>query len=577
MKLRNIIYSLSLLVGVLTLGSCVNDDDVCLPEGKTQVIFTLVLQDNVKAATRVGDETWNNYTPKEDGVEYDNYIDLNNLQVLVFGSDDTYKGTLADMVYTAKGAKDPDKYEATAYEYIGTAPSDISAGTYKFVILANCAKVNATSTTTLASLNDLAYNLFADSGNTQYIPMWGVKEAPLTLVAGARQELGTIGLLRAMSKVNVKLTGNALSDHYTIKDVTVSRYNKSGYTLPTGAATVASTEVLNLDASIHVNASAATNKKFTAAEGATELTFYLTDYDNWGTGATPAGLIVTLTKTNDATYENTFTDYPLQFQDYVKTGENAGTVDKNGQKYNIIRNHLYRFNITHVSDDGKLYVDPTVLPWEDADPLTYTINMSTSMRLFDSWLYRYDTDNTYGWGGTDADAAYNHWNESYMVVSNGRDTETERPLRSPQIQLVTTCSSPNTFELYVDNSDFEIIQAVKNTTGVVTDYTASTNGTLSIAAGPDVYTYFYIVPKEGVTFTSENSKAHVFLYYNDSVLGKQEMTFNYGAFPGYSDDSSEIWVYYVSETAYDAGKIDDDNAFMKMYYQDSINPLVPVP
>ena len=44
MKLRNIIYSLSLLVGVLTLGSCVNDDDVCLPEGKTQVIFSRVLR-----------------------------------------------------------------------------------------------------------------------------------------------------------------------------------------------------------------------------------------------------------------------------------------------------------------------------------------------------------------------------------------------------------------------------------------------------------------------------------------------------------------------------------------------------
>lgn len=566
MKLRNIIYSLSLLVGVLTLGSCVNDDDVCLPDGKTQVIFSLVLQDNVQGTTRAGDETWNNYTPKEDGVENDNYIDLDNLQVLVFDNSGAFKGTLADLSYTPKDITS-DLYEYTEYEYVGTAPSGISAGTYKFVILANCPKQTVTDIT---ELNSLTYNLFADSGNTQYIPMWGVREATLTLVAGARQKLEEkIGLLRAMAKVNLKLSQDVINEGYTIKDVTVTHYNKSGYTLPTGAATATATENLNLDASIHVNASAATNKQFEAAD-VTDFSFYLTEYDNWGEGATPAQLIVTLGKKEGETITyNTFTDYPIQFRDYVKDGDDKGTVDTNGTKYNIIRNHLYKFNIFHVTDDGPLYVKPTVADWKDVDPLSYKIDASTNMRLFDSWLYRYDTD-----GDLTADN-YGNWATSHMLVSSNVDASSNpanRPLQSPQIQLVTsTTVTGASFELYVDNTDFEIVHAVKNEVGVVTGYEASTEGTLSIAAGEDVYTYFYIMPKAGVT--PSNPVAKVFLYYIDPVLGKQEMPFNYGSLPGYSDDSSEIWVYYVAPDDYKYV----EGSVLKMYYQDSKNPLVPTP
>ena len=99
---------------------------------------------------------------------------------------------------------------------------------------------------------------------------------------------------------------------------------------------------------------------------------------------------------------------------------------------------------------------------------------------------------------------------------------------------------------------------------------------LHIAAGEEVYTYFYIVPKADATFGADDIVAKVFLYYNDPVLGKQEVTYNNNALPGYSDDSSEFWVYYASDTAYDAGQIDETNKFMKMYYKDSKNPLVPV-
>ena len=230
------------------------------------------------------------------------------------------------------------------------------------------------------------------------------------------------------------------------------------------------------------------------------------------------------------------------------------------------RNHVWI--VYSYFEGGKLYINPVVADWIDAPTLDYTIDMSTNMRLFDSWLYRYDTDNN-----------YNNWNESYVAVSSGRvetpvapEVVAGRPLRSPQIQLVT--SGSGTFELTIDNNDFEIVRANKNDVGVVTSYEASTDGKLSIATGQNVYTYFYIVPKAGVT--PSNPVAKVWLIYNDPVLGPQKVTFNNNSLPGYSDDSSEIWAYYVAPADYSnsepstlAGKL------LKMYYQDYNHPLVP--
>lgn len=558
MKLRKFLYGLTLMLGCFAFAACVNDEDgQCLSDGKTQtqVLFSLSLKENTKALPRADNETWNDYNPKDTGVEYDNYIDLDNVQMLLFKASGDYAGTLGSMTYSKTGEN--------KYEYIGTAPADIAVGDYKFVVLANCADAGLTvGTSTIEDLDAKTYNLLADSGNSEYIPMWGILKASLTLVAGSRQEIGTVHLLRAVSKVTVKLEaqegaeGNPLRG-YSLEKVTLNNYNKSGYITPSGAATAVTTTELNLDASLHAYASAGTDKEFAVASaGDTELTIYLPEYENSTTA--PAVLTVYLTKkVGDKTVSF---NAPIQFCDY------EGGKPKEETAYNIVRNHNYQFQIYSVSDDGALYVLPTVADWIDVDELEYTIDMSTSMRLFDSWLYRYDTDNN-----------YSDWNESHMVVSSGRGTATDaepvagRPLHSPQIQLVTTASK-GSYELYIDNSDFEIVQAVKNDVGVVTGYTQSTDGSLTIDAGENVYTYFYIVPK--VNVTPSNPVAKVFLYYNDQALGKQEMTFNNNSLPGYSDDSAEIWVYYVSETAYEAGKIDDDNKFKRMYYQDVNNPLV---
>ena len=556
MKQRMMLYGLTLMLGCFVLASCVNDDEgPCLSSnGKTQVLFSLVLQDN--AQTRAdGDVTWGNYSPKKEGVGYDNKIDLAGVQMLLFKGNE-YAGKLKDLTYTIP--------EENVYNYIGTAPDDLATGDYKFVILANA------PTITPASLDDenfanLAFT-YLGGNSLPNIPMWGTKgvtaETKLTVEKGTRQDIGKISLLRAVSKVTVKLTGTAeATRNYSLKKVTVNKYNKNGYVLPSGYAGVTETTDLVIDDAntMHVNAtSTGSDLAFEpAAAGDKEITFYLPEYVN--SANAPVEVLVTLTKevTVGGVTKTIEFEAPVEFCKYADGVPATGT---DAELYNITRNHWYQFNITQVSDDGKLYVNPTVAPWIDAEELEYKINVSTSMRLFDSWLYRYDTDNN-----------YNNWNESHLVVAPGVDatsTPAGMPLYSPQIQLVTT-NPDGPVELRLDNTNFQFIKVTKNEDGTVASYTASSP--LQIAAGTGTYTYFYIVPKEGVTFTDENKVAKVTMIYDDPQLGEMKLTFNNNSLPGYSDDSSEIWVYYFPAAEYNNSNGDK----LKMYYQDINNPLVP--
>lgn len=559
MKLRTMLYGLTLMLGCFVLASCVNDGEgPCLPDGETRVLFKLMLQDN--AQTRADGETWGNYSPKKVGEGYDNQIDLPNVQMLLFDANGAYAGKLKDLTYSQP---DPTK---TVYQYIGTAPTGLAAGAYKFVILANSPTVTPTN---LAALETVEFT-YLGGATLPNIPMWGTKDVSLTVEAGTRQDIGAISLLRAVSKVSVRLSGTDTDIRdYKLEKVEVANYNTDGYVVPTNYATVTETTAHGVDASLHANTSAGEALLTPELTNDKEVTFYLPEYVNSTTA--PAEVMVYLTKevTSSGVTKTVKFAAPVKFCKYADGVPATGT---DAELYNIIRNHYYEFNITKVTDDGALYVKPTVAPWIDAEELDYTINMSTSMRLFDSWLYRIDTDNDL------TVENYTDWATSHLMVSSGVEAASAtipvagRPLRSPQIQLVTTgrtSSVANAFELYVDNSDFEIVSAVKDDTGKVTAYVKSTDGTLNIAGGENVYTYFYIVPKEGVT--PANPEAKVFLYYNDSALGKLKTTFNNNALPGYSDDSSEIWAYYVApdDYKYVAGKV------LKMYYQDEHHPIVP--
>ena len=562
MKLRKILYGLTLMLGCSVLASCINDEEgPCLPDsnGKAQVLFTLVLPDN--AQTRA---EWSTNT-SDDSEGLDNYIDLSTMKVYIFGTDNTYKGQVSDVFYSAKDLTS-DTYEPTAYQFIGTVPTEVNEpGDYKIVVLANC-----TAPTEDITWNGLKNIVYEKSGTTvDKIPMWGFLEAYLTLEEGKRQTLEEkLPLLRAMAKVTVALTPGMVTKGFALKGITLDKYNTKGYVGPTEALPdgVTATNTANLDQEGCINVpeqTASEGLQLTVKDNAVE--FYVPEYDNTEGDAT---MTVVLSYTDPTTkVEETFTySEGIKFMSYTE----AGVPETDPVYYDIVRNHHYKFNIINAAIDGPLYVVPTVLPWNDGDKIEdYKIAVSSNMRLFDSWLYRYDLDEDY----TD----WTDWAGSHMAVAPGLVTtegaEKNKPLYSPQIQLVTTLPANTTemtygLELRLDNEAFQFVQVNKNEYLEITGYSIHEEK-LTIANGTDVYTYFYIVPKDDNA--SSKPIAKVTLVYNDPVVGEITVPFNYNALPGYSDDSSEIWASYFPADEYN---ITDK---LKMYYQDASNPLVPTP
>lgn len=341
MKLRKMLYGLTLLLGVLALNSCVNEDSACLPEdSNAKVVFSLVLPDN--AQTRAEGD-WSDTYNAEIGTDYDNFIDLDGIQVLVFSTDGTYQGTINDFMYS--------KTATNVYTYYGTAPTDLTpTGTYKFVVLANCSKVT-TAPTTIANLESLDYAL----ASMQYIPMWGVLQAELALVPGQQYNIGNIYLLRAISKVTVKLSDTMIQNGYTLKSVSVDKYNSSGYVLPANASTVTDTRALDQEACINVpEQTAATNMAGTITNN--ETIIYLPEYAN----ATSKDATMSVVVVGPDGEEMEFLgDAGITFRNYTSG------VATEGSEYDIVRNHHYNFIITSAETGHKLTLIVQTVPWED--------------------------------------------------------------------------------------------------------------------------------------------------------------------------------------------------------------------
>lgn len=531
MKLRTMLYGLTLMLGCFVLAACVNDEEgPCLPDGKTQVLFSLHLQDNAITRAEVDNtEQWKDYDPTETGVAYDNFIDLDNVQMLLF-KDGVCKGKLGNMTHTKTGVN--------TYQYIGTAPPDLQPGDYKFVILANCQEVDPNGLT-LQALGELAFDYYGDPAtNVAYIPMWGTKDVYLTLKAGSRQDLEEIGLLRAMSKVTVALSGSDsdLNEYDVIQSVKVTRYNKSGYVVPTGYNTTVATTELYLEASLHENKTTFAedeDKGRTFLGTSKELTFYLLEYDN---SSEKAELIVTLAKTDDngnISESKEFTGAPIQFCEYFTDEDTEGTpgIPDTSKPYNIVRNHYYQFNIFKVTDRS-LYVLPTVLPWNLGDEFTYKTDVSAFYSTGQQYL-RWDTD-----GNLD------DWHGSYVAVTHEWEDESQVPGRTPLIILKTTSSEPMYMQL--DNEYLEFVK--QNTDGTFEELGVGKR--MEIPSGVNITTHFFVRPVSAYDTAAEplpSREAHMSLVSNGPAPARVPLR---GSMPGYAEGVDEIWFYWVGPTDY---------------------------
>ena len=328
--------------------SIIDEGPDALSGAETQVVFTLRLDAPTTPATKA---TWGDNYNKDDGTSYENTIDPATLQVVICPTNGSAYYPLQNLSLTSGDA-------SNSYTFVGSIDvnqSGLAANQqYKIMVLANCPEADA-----YADLDDLTYTYTHSDSPTGYLPMWGVTTATLTLAAGERQTLtDPIDLLRAVAKVEVQLSGTNVAD-YELTGATLTRANTQGYCLPAGWNGVDNTKELERQEASgttpgsyrpYATTDAINNLTFSSIEnedGSTKYIVYLPERDNT---QTPAEITVKVQQ--DGKEE----EYPLYFQTYT----NGRPVD--GTTFNIVRNHLYRYNITAI-ENGQLTVQHRVMPW----------------------------------------------------------------------------------------------------------------------------------------------------------------------------------------------------------------------
>ena len=328
------------LFGMLTT-SCSQEEDLDsqASDKKVQVVFTIAL-DGQSARSRA---TWGSEYDNNIGNDFDNQINPDQLFVKLTLTDANNTATTYDVrniAYWQEGG-------INEYKFVGEVPVTLSStATYtsaKIVVYANVDNVSEAFTTN--------YSTNPGTG-VKYIPMWGVKTiTSFSLTPGSMTDLGAsnpICLLRSMAKVEVIMANN----DYEISSIQLNRYNTTGNCLPTGAteATTTSALVLEQEGVFNpVTSLGQVNNTFaesTTSGGYKCYTLYVPEYDNLTTPTNASTITVTIDGKN----------YDIEFKNY---SNGAAT----GSAYNIVRNHIYRFNITAVKSGLNLTL--SVAPWND--------------------------------------------------------------------------------------------------------------------------------------------------------------------------------------------------------------------
>lgn len=335
---KRFIYTV--ILSVLTLTSCnsIMDEGVC-SEGDgivRKVTFTLAM-DEESRQTRA---SWESGYIAEDAVDYENRIAYDGLRVLFYTSSNRYVGEVANMMHWP--------ISETEYKFSGDVTSlNLALGAeYKIMVLANCPE-------TTTDINGLYYSIADADYPKGYIPMWGV--GLFTPSGDELQDAGTIDLLRSMAKIEVVLSNEMLANGYTLDEVSLNHYNSTGYSLPNGWNSVAKTIELDQEYCMRAYHSHVTSV-LPLKEVVENKSFwvYVPEFNVLHSSDNRPNLNVTLIDG---------TSVPLEFPGSIR----FGTYDANGElvedsEVNIVRNHIYRFNIVGISSG--LEIEYEVMDWE---------------------------------------------------------------------------------------------------------------------------------------------------------------------------------------------------------------------
>lgn len=354
MKKRHIIRTLSVCVALLLLSACGQEQDGLAVADESaasvQVSFTLTTASG-NASTRVGTD--------EPGTGYENYIDItnNNFRFLLFDKDNnTFVYSFTPQSVTPAGAS--GEYAQT-YEVEGEMPEEYADFNYKVVVLANWPDypdandliIDRTTIVDICSAYAYQYTAPFVPSEEQLIPFYGVATINNTLRPDISTNLGSIDLLRALCKVEVKCS----ADGFTLKEVKLNKYSTKGMCAPLKVYNNTKEDWEKYE-QIHLPIDNTLGTSLLLSNPDGTFIAYVPEYNN--AVLKDSYLEVTLTDANNK--EVTLKSPNIYFKNYT----DGSPVD--GSDYDLIRNHWYQFDITKVND-GKLKLEYRVLLWDKVE------------------------------------------------------------------------------------------------------------------------------------------------------------------------------------------------------------------
>ena len=352
MRVREIVKYLILLVVSCLSASCVFDADRCdVPEDKPfSVKFTVSLRSHQTRAS------WGEEYPTESAVPFDYRIMPEELRMVIYTDDGKLLGGINKLDYW------PINESHTEFQFVGQLPEEVVAylaengyqqTLCRFMVLANCSD----------NLSGDEYITYSHSqldplSEQSSIPMWGVTVADLSPLSTRNNlDVGDISLLRAAAKVEVKLS-KALKDKGAIKitSAKLKYYNQTGYVLPNGWSQATSTKSLDQENCARIYRHTALDMPFIRDEQTGDYYIYVTEYDNKNYSG----------ERNKISLEFDVAGKQKYFEDAISFCEYRNGAPVDNSYYNIVRNHIYEFEILSVAGSS-LVLDYTVANWSTED------------------------------------------------------------------------------------------------------------------------------------------------------------------------------------------------------------------
>lgn len=325
--------------------SCAKEDDVLVggEDNPITVSFVLSTQNTLTRAAE-GETTWGDYDNKVLGNDFENQI--NSVALIVYNGD-TEVAKIREFQYFAPTGEASDKC-AKSYLLVARIPNTIGAeGNYRFVIVANAALKTGDVDNSTYSIADI---------NTTGIPMWGAVTKSVS--TNSNVDLGTIHLLRAVAKIELKLAPT-IPIQFTIGGARITKSNKNGYVFPS-EKTVSTLELLHGAKTFNplYNASELSELVFTTSSDGKSSYLYITE---WATRADNNAKIALQISDGAKTYP-----FEIELKNYIDG-------KPTGDYHDLVRNHNYQYTITRVNTGASLELTCSVQPWTlDEETWTYS-------------------------------------------------------------------------------------------------------------------------------------------------------------------------------------------------------------